>query len=446
MIKKFNKEIIVIAILIAIIWAFKGAEVKIYKIFYNFNNLSENINYKNFFINITEVGDSVWFFLLFIVGFTFFYFLKKLSSNNQVKINNHTEFQNFFLFSFVGLIITGIITQIIKHIVGRPRPNYSMESGFYEFDLINFNSYFHSFPSGHASTIFLVAFVFSLLTPKIRYIYFIFASIIAISRVVVGAHYFTDLLGGFIVAIIGFKITKYIFEKINKSYTPKLLGSLASNLYFLTLLVFFIFAIFLSIGPSLDIYISELFYKDQNFKLQSLDIITILTRKYFLYFLIFYILIIPIICIYFPINKLYAGSKFTLKKVLFIFFSFLANLILVVNLLLKNLWGRARPNDINELGGGDLFTPWYAISKACDTNCSFVSGDASVGFSLIIFYLVTKNKIFYWLALFSGFFIGLIRIMEGGHFLSDVFLSGFLIFLLYLIEFYLFKKFISNDL
>ena len=63
-IKNINKEIISIAALILIVFFFKKTEIKIYKLFHKFNNLSENINYKDFFINITEVGDSLWFFLI----------------------------------------------------------------------------------------------------------------------------------------------------------------------------------------------------------------------------------------------------------------------------------------------------------------------------------------------------------------------------------------------
>ena len=57
-----------------------------------------------------------------------------------------------------------------------------------------------------------------------------------------------------------------------------------------------------------------------------------------------------------------------------ILFSSLFNLIIVVNALLKNNWGRARPNDILELGGIEKFTPWYQFSESCASNCSFVSG------------------------------------------------------------------------
>ena len=98
--------------------------------------------------------------------------------------------------------------------------------------------------------------------------------------------------------------------------------------------------------------------------------------------------------------------------------------------MLKNFWGRARPNEILELDGDSDFTPWYQITSQCESNCSFVSGDASVGFSLIVFYFLIKKEIYLWLALVFGLAIGSIRILEGGHFISDVIISGLVIFYL----------------
>ena len=93
----------------------------------------------------------------------------------------------------------------------------------------------------------------------------------------------------------------------------------------------------------------------------------------------------------------------------------------------KNFWGRARPNDVVGLGGKESFSPWFEITNACETNCSFVSGDASVGFSIIILYLITKKIIFLYASVVAGLALGLIRIMAGGHFLSDIFLPVFLL-------------------
>ena len=103
------------------------------------------------------------------------------------------------------------------------------------------------------------------------------------------------------------------------------------------------------------------------------------------------------------------------------------------------MWGRARTNDILELGGDKIFTPWFELSKSCVNNCSFVSGDASVGFSLILIYFLTKNILFFWAALFSGLVLGLTRIVEGGHFLSDILMACIIVFFLSFIQFNFFK-------
>ena len=98
-----------------------------------------------------------------------------------------------------------------------------------------------------------------------------------------------------------------------------------------------------------------------------------------------------------------------------------------MNIFLKGFWGRARPGDILQLGGKEGFTPWYQISESCDSNCSFVSGDASVGFFIAIFYYITKNIKFFYLSIFLGLFFGFARIGAGAHFLSDVLMSFILV-------------------
>ena len=74
-------------------------------------------------------------------------------------------------------------------------------------------------------------------------------------------------------------------------------------------------------------------------------------------------------------------------------------------------------------------------------NCSFVSGDAAVGFSLIALYFVTKNKMFFYLSVTAGCSMGLIRILAGAHFLSDIIFSGLVLLIINFIFFKIYKKF-----
>lgn len=99
---------------------------------------------------------------------------------------------------------------------------------------------------------------------------------------------------------------------------------------------------------------------------------------------------------------------------------------LLVNGVLKALWGRARPVDVLDFGGTDLFTPAWTLSRACADNCSFTSGEgASAAWMATVLMLAPAR----WRALAAlpllpyALLLSLNRVAFGGHFLSDVVLS-----------------------
>ena len=330
------------------------------------------------------------------------------------------------------MITTGLLTQLLKHIVGRPRPNYTSFDGGLEFNFFSLSSEFHSFPSGHTSTIFVVALVTSFFLPKLKYFFISLAGVIAFSRIVVGAHFFTDVLGGIAVSYLGVRLIKLFLDRRFPIITNTQTNLFFSNKFHLSLVVFLFLAIFLSVGSSFDIYLSHLFYFGNNqFLLQSYYYTTIFVRKIILPGIIIYIYILPIFSFFLPLKKFYLKYEFKFRDIFFLWIISIFNLGIVVNLFFKNTWGRARPGDILQLGGKENFTPWFQISDACTSNCSFVSGDAAVGFSLIALYFLTKRIVFFWLSLFFGFGIGLVRIMEGGHFVSDVVMAAMILYLSY---------------
>jgi lipid A 4'-phosphatase len=98
----------------------------------------------------------------------------------------------------------------------------------------------------------------------------------------------------------------------------------------------------------------------------------------------------------------------------------------VVHAIFKDQFGRARPEDIIGLGGDKIFTPPLLPADQCVRNCSFVSGDASLGFAFLALALFAtqwrKGWILVTLAL--GLALGATRIMNGSHFLSDILYSG----------------------
>ena len=104
---------------------------------------------------------------------------------------------------------------------------------------------------------------------------------------------------------------------------------------------------------------------------------------------------------------------------------------LIVNTVLKEFWGRARPTTIHEFGGDLLFSPALLPSNQCHHNCSFVSGHAAAAFWAISFALLAPKRWLAWAmaaALACGGFMGFVRMAQGGHFLSDVVYAGALVF------------------
>jgi membrane-associated PAP2 superfamily phosphatase len=108
---------------------------------------------------------------------------------------------------------------------------------------------------------------------------------------------------------------------------------------------------------------------------------------------------------------------------------------LIVNGTLKELWGRARPEDLFEFGGGASFSPVWWISDQCDRNCSFASGEAASAFWLVSLAFVAPRSWRPFVAIATlavAAPVSLSRVATGGHFISDV-LTAWLITLLVMI-------------
>ena len=104
---------------------------------------------------------------------------------------------------------------------------------------------------------------------------------------------------------------------------------------------------------------------------------------------------------------------------------------ILVNTVLKDHWGRARPYQVEQFAGTHQFTPAPLPADQCTRNCSFVSGHAAVGFSLVAFAFLLpvgrRRDQAIAAAIAFGGLIGLGRIAAGHHFLSDIVDAGLLV-------------------
>jgi membrane-associated phospholipid phosphatase len=104
----------------------------------------------------------------------------------------------------------------------------------------------------------------------------------------------------------------------------------------------------------------------------------------------------------------------------------------VVALVFKEHWGRPRPIDVTEFGGTEHFRPWWDPRGDCPKNCSFVAGEPSGAFWTLAPAAVVPPQwraLAYGAALTFGAAVGVLRIVAGAHFFSDVVFAGVFSFL-----------------
>lgn len=111
----------------------------------------------------------------------------------------------------------------------------------------------------------------------------------------------------------------------------------------------------------------------------------------------------------------------------FLLLTFAAGPGLIANILLKSHWGRPRPVEANAFGGTLDFVPWWSPFGACESNCSFVSGEAASAFALlaVVILLPPRHRAAgVAAAIVYGLAVSLMRVSMGGHFLSDTLFAG----------------------
>jgi membrane-associated PAP2 superfamily phosphatase len=109
---------------------------------------------------------------------------------------------------------------------------------------------------------------------------------------------------------------------------------------------------------------------------------------------------------------------------------------LIVNVGFKGHWGRARPHQIQEFGGPYEYSPVGSPGPLAHGNSSFPSGHAAIAFYLMApGFLVSprRPKLARGLFLFGivyGLCMSATRVVQGGHFVSDVLWAGAILYFL----------------
>ena len=448
-----KNEIRVISYLLLGVFTFLIFDYSVASFFYNINDQT-----KSLFGTLTHFGDSFYFFIPTLLTWLVIKLIK--NKNDLLKVIGDAS-----IFIFLTILLSGFMAQLFKHLIGRPRPVLFNNFDKTSLDFFNFDSQWHSFPSGHTTTIFAFVFCLIFLFPKIKNFLLTVAIIIASTRVIIGAHFISDVFGGILVAYLSciFIRNKFteknrlfikkentyvvnreilrIFNFLNKVFENIFSLYLNFNFYLKMLTITLLLSITFFLFPNLDITVSGLFFGgNERFIATEQDWFIYFIRKIIMPFfalLIFFIPLAAVIKQYIYKEKI---LSIPVRDWLYVFTCLVVGTGIVVNSIFKNLWGRARPNDTIEFGGDQPFTiPWLNVDY-CETNCSFVSGDVSF-FTLSLAVFLIFNKTTWNIFGYIGIgLISLLRIMEGDHFLSDTIMSFIITFVILKILFELFKN------
>ena len=120
--------------------------------------------------------------------------------------------------------LAGIAVQILKHLIGRPRPQWTHQDAF-EFGP-SWQGGLDAFPSGHTAATFTVAAVLARYFPEWKGLWYGAALFVGAARVVQGSHFPTDVLGG---AVLGFLIG-YVWARALKDWRENVVQALSKTL------------------------------------------------------------------------------------------------------------------------------------------------------------------------------------------------------------------------
>ncbi|MCX6141424.1 MAG: phosphatase PAP2 family protein [Candidatus Kapabacteria bacterium] len=115
---------------------------------------------------------------------------------------------------FVSVAASGILSNVIKVILCRPRPPLFIEQGITQWHLLGFQMEYiwNSFPSGHATTGLAIAISGSAAYPRLKWLFWSVGLAIVLGRLMLNAHYLSDVIAG---SLLGGVVAMWILRRFS---------------------------------------------------------------------------------------------------------------------------------------------------------------------------------------------------------------------------------------
>lgn len=168
---------------------------------------------KAFFRAITDFAKGVYWYQAIAVWFSIAAI--GMIRSGTVSMLKEWRYQARLAYFFLcAMIASGLTLVLAKFVIGRHRPRYLWREDLYGFQPFNFDFSALSYPSGHTQVIFCVATVFAILWPRVTIPFYCVAAFFGMSRVMVNAHYVSDIVMG---AFVGVVVTLLVRDYFNKT-------------------------------------------------------------------------------------------------------------------------------------------------------------------------------------------------------------------------------------
>lgn len=116
------------------------------------------------------------------------------------------------LFWLFALAFGGLVTTLLKHVTCRARP-FLPEAGAFHPPFC-LQSGMDSFPSGHSALAFAIAAILAGSYPRLSPLCYLAATMVGMSRVVVGVHYPSDVLAGAAIGLLSGDLCRYQLRRL----------------------------------------------------------------------------------------------------------------------------------------------------------------------------------------------------------------------------------------
>lgn len=169
--------------------------------------------YRKIAKHLTDIGLGENSFFIAIVTFIIFYFADKKVPQMKLMGDRWSWLKSWSLNYFFALIFSGLVGQVIKFSIGRQRPHVSDTFDSTVFDPMSLTSYNQSMPSGHAQVLFCSATMIAIFWPRQAWLIYTLAAILTFTRVVVHAHFLSDIMIGGLVGHLGALWCVWLLQK-----------------------------------------------------------------------------------------------------------------------------------------------------------------------------------------------------------------------------------------